>query len=112
MNEDQRLDQVAPGGIVPEAVPAGLPPDVVPSFPVAKVDNLKPFVTPTPLAPVPSEHATIPPVASLGNGSTNVTLPEGIIDLETVRRLIEEGSANDALPNSAKKTERQLDRAA
>lgn len=113
MSVDKKPEQVIPGMVVPEAVPAGLPPEVMPSFPVPKVgpkDDIAPYVTPTQLAPVLSEHATIPPVASLGNGSTNVTLPAGIIDLEAVRRLTEKGSVNKALRYSAEKTERQLDR--
>lgn len=112
MNADQRSDQVTPGMVGPEAMPAGLPLDVVPSFPVAKVgpkDDIAPFVKPTPLAPVPSEHASIPPVASPGNG-TIITLP-AYVDLDTVGKLSEE-SAESGGPDAARVGERQLKRAA
>lgn len=116
MNADQNPDQGASGVVVPEAVPAGLPPEVLPSYPVAKVgskdqDQLEQFVTPTPLAKVPSKYSSIPTVASLGNGTTNIILPEGIVDLDAAREL-SEGSPDSGLADSARATERQLKRAA
>ncbi len=116
MSEDKRLDQVVPGVVVPTeiTVPVGLPPEVTPSFPVAKVDpkaGLTPFVTPTPLAAVPSEHATIPPVASLGNGSTIVTLPDEFASAKEAEDS-SGGKANDGSPDAGRVYVRQRDRAA
>ena len=111
MNADKKPEKDVPGMVVPETTVAGLPPEVMPSFPVPKVgpkDDIAPYVTPTQLAPVPSEHATIPPVASLGNG-TIITLPV-YVDLDTVEK-ISEGNPEGGSEDAARGAKRQLDRA-
>ena len=118
MFEIKKPDQVAPGvaqGLPGEiSVPSGLPAEVSSAYPAPVIDpraKIAKFVARTPSMDLPPEHASMPPVSTLGDGSVKITLPEAIADLDAAREQ-SGGDPQGGKANLGRVTGRQLGRAA
>ena len=104
MNADKKPEKDVPGMVVPETTVAGLPPEISSSYPAATsvIDpnaEHAPYIKPAEHIGPPAGLASMPPVDTLGDGST-------IIDLDA-RRKLSEGSAESGTADSDRVSYRQ-----